>query len=267
MLALLSGLWFFNYYKKDKDKRKLMFSIAFFVSTFSFIYKLILSMGYYTTESNLFLENVFYWSSIPLMVAVLIASTEGFFSIKQFALLFKIFLVATVTCFIMFVMPISVIYIIILTYQIIAVVTITSLSYYYVRKREFSALLFLLALFSFTIAGYSMPMDIPFLSVFSFSMGFAFIGLVFVVSPKIDISYKKGIGTYFSLQKKLESVKAELRESEEKLHSLLEYTQNIIMTVDRNGIILFINRAILGFIPEKVTGMSIYDLLKKNITA
>jgi PAS domain S-box-containing protein len=264
IIAVFFGIWFFKYYVKDKDKRKLMFLIAYLLSSLSLLYKAILSIGYYNLESNLFMQNLFYWSSIPLLTAVLIATIESFFSIKRFSLLLKIFLVVTVFCIIMFFIPISVVDLIIYIYQIIAIVAITTLSYIYIIKRELSALLFLLALFSFTIAGFTMNTDLQHLSVFSFFIGFIFIGLVFVVSSKFEDSYKNSISYYFSLHKQLDYAKSALYESEEKLHSLLDNTPNTIMMVDQNGTILFLNRAVFNLIPEKVIGMSIYDIYDRK---
>ena len=51
----------------------------------------------------------------------------------------------------------------------------------------------------------------------------------------------------------------ELRESEERWRSLVEHSPDIILTADREGKILFINRVVPGFRREEVTGTSIYD--------
>ena len=59
---------------------------------------------------------------------------------------------------------------------------------------------------------------------------------------------------------KLKQSKAdELRQSEEKSRILAKNTSDIIMTVDRNGIILSINRTVPGITVEEATGTSIYD--------
>jgi len=114
-------------------------------------------------------------------------------------------------------------------------------------------------LFSFAFAGSTMTMDISYLSIFPFLAGFVFISLVFVISSSLDDKNRSGIGSYFSLKRKLEMAKTALEESEEKLRSLLEYTPNIVMMVDCNGSILFVNRAIFGLTPEKIVGMNVYD--------
>lgn len=52
-----------------------------------------------------------------------------------------------------------------------------------------------------------------------------------------------------------------LRESEAKFRTLAETAPDIIMTVDRDGTILFINRAEPGFTAEKAIGTPVYDYI------
>lgn len=53
----------------------------------------------------------------------------------------------------------------------------------------------------------------------------------------------------------------ELKESERKWRSLVKNAPNIIMILDRKGIILFINHTVSGFTPEQVIGMSQYGFI------
>ncbi len=52
-----------------------------------------------------------------------------------------------------------------------------------------------------------------------------------------------------------------LRESEEQWRSLVENIPDIIMTVDADGTILFINRTVLGLTVEGTIGTSVYDYI------
>jgi PAS domain S-box-containing protein len=51
----------------------------------------------------------------------------------------------------------------------------------------------------------------------------------------------------------------QIKESEEKWRSILENAPNVILTVDRNGTILFINRTVSGFTVEETIGKKVYD--------
>jgi len=78
-------------------------------------------------------------------------------------------------------------------------------------------------------------------------------------------SFKAGEQTLFLsiLREISDRKKAEksLRESEEKWRSLVENAPDNILTVERNGIILFVNRANQGRTRDEVIGKSIYSLV------
>jgi PAS domain S-box-containing protein len=59
-------------------------------------------------------------------------------------------------------------------------------------------------------------------------------------------------------RKKMEE---KLRESEERWRSLVKNAPSIIMIVDREGKIQFINRTVIDASPEKVVGRSVYDFI------
>jgi len=79
-----------------------------------------------------------------------------------------------------------------------------------------------------------------------------------------------GIVRDITERKKMEEA---LRESEEKWRSLVKNAPNIIITVDQDGTILFINRTVPGFSVEETIGTSLYnyidpkyhDIVKKTI--
>jgi PAS domain S-box-containing protein len=52
-----------------------------------------------------------------------------------------------------------------------------------------------------------------------------------------------------------------LRESEEKWRSLVKNAPNIIIIVDRDGKIQFVNRTVIDASPEEVVGRSVYDFI------
>lgn len=70
--------------------------------------------------------------------------------------------------------------------------------------------------------------------------------------------------------KRIEKV---LKENEERCHALIENAPDIIMMLDHDGTILFINRTVPGLTPEQAIGTSVYDyvppehhkILKKSL--
>lgn len=63
--------WFLFYYIKDKDKRKMMFAIAFLLAGTTYVY---IATGYHNTEpESLIWSNFYHWSMFPIMVTFLFA--------------------------------------------------------------------------------------------------------------------------------------------------------------------------------------------------
>jgi two-component system cell cycle sensor histidine kinase/response regulator CckA len=80
------------------------------------------------------------------------------------------------------------------------------------------------------------------------------LGIVFTTSGLIVVF----IHHYRQMERERQ---ARLRESEEKYRSLAESAPDIIMIVDRDGVISFINRAVSGFTIDETIGASIYDYI------
>ncbi|RLF38921.1 MAG: hypothetical protein DRN12_07720, partial [Thermoplasmata archaeon] len=72
ILIYLIIAWFIHLYLKDKDKRKLMFSISFLLASIDYILLFI----DYPLRSNYFVYNIYQVVSIPLQISILIAVTE-----------------------------------------------------------------------------------------------------------------------------------------------------------------------------------------------
>jgi len=79
--------WFVNLYRKDKDKRKLMFSIVFFFASIDYIFMLINAYP----NPNTTLSNFYLLSTIPLQMAIFLAVIETLHPIKNFDRVFNIF--------------------------------------------------------------------------------------------------------------------------------------------------------------------------------
>jgi PAS domain S-box-containing protein len=63
---------------------------------------------------------------------------------------------------------------------------------------------------------------------------------------------------------KLTQTEKALRESEEKWHNLLKDTPDIIMIVDRDGIIRFINHTVSGITVQETIGKKVYDFISSE---
>ncbi|MCD6467891.1 MAG: hypothetical protein J7L32_01070, partial [Thermoplasmata archaeon] len=79
--------WFVHLYLKDRDKRKLLFSVVFLLASIDYILLLI----NYHLSSNLVLYNAYLLLSVPLQVVILMAVVESIYEIKNFDKAFNIF--------------------------------------------------------------------------------------------------------------------------------------------------------------------------------
>jgi PAS domain S-box-containing protein len=76
----------------------------------------------------------------------------------------------------------------------------------------------------------------------------------------IDDQFVGCIVSYRDIAERKE-MEEKLKESEEKWRSLVKNAPNIIIIVDRDGKIQFVNRTVIDVSPEKVTGRSVYDFI------
>jgi PAS domain S-box-containing protein len=77
---------------------------------------------------------------------------------------------------------------------------------------------------------------------------------------------KEVIGIWLDITSR-KMAEGELRESEEKWRTLMENSPGLVHLIDRNGKILYINRATLGYERDKVIGSSVYDYATPEIAA
>jgi len=221
------SIYFTRLYFKDKDKRKIMFSIAFFATSISYI---LLSLGFEIIEIKyLIWQNLYYWNSFPLMIAILIAVNEYFFSGIDFDRFFKIFLAISALSFMIIFLPFGIGGIFAIANQLITIEIISALFYQIFKQKNLSNLMFLLAISCLAIGGMSMSQN-KHLSIFSFFIGYTFLTLVFFVSSAaID---KKDIDSYFALRAKLLSAKDALQKSENKFRNFFENIVNGVAVYD-----------------------------------
>jgi len=89
----------------------------------------------------------------------------------------------------------------------------------------------------------------------------------FITNTRGQISGREGIVYDVTVNRELAALReAEqaLRESEKKWRLLAENMPDMLMTVDRNGRIQFLNHAVAGLAPEDVVGTNTYDYVRAD---
>jgi signal transduction histidine kinase len=196
-------------YYQDRNKRKLVFSIAIFLSAFGFCNQVMQSLGYTPLLPNKT------WLFVPMALAVLIAALSGLFKVKDFTKPFAIFLGGTLAVLFAFFaqLPFRVIC---LSLEIsFMTVAVPILIYLFVKSRDYKELNFLLATLCFLFQGLvtdlGTSVDIPvLLSLF----GVVFVALMFV---DVGAANSTGMVSFVVLEQKLEEANLKLRRMQEKL--------------------------------------------------
>ena len=245
------------YYLKDKDKRKLVFAIAFLLAGVTYVF---LATGYLNMESKpLLLSNFYHWSMFPIMVTFLFAVSVSLLKIKDkdFDLLAKIILIVIAFSVILIFLPISIENMFKLIRQSTAVVVVIVSGYLLIKTRDPSSLMFLLSMICFTVAGVTLVRDMEYFSIFSYLTAHVFLTLIFVITPTPRESKGQGIASYFSLKKDLKNAEIALQESEKKYKRIVENTSDVIMLTQSDGIISYMSPScekVLGYNAKELVG-------------
>jgi PAS domain S-box-containing protein len=265
VIVTIIEILFLYYYTQDGDHRKLMFVVGYFCSSLSFIYKLFLAMGYSGIESDIFMQNLFYWSSVPLMLAIIIASTESIWPEKNFFHVFRIFLVFSLVCGVIIFLPFSIIFVAIIIYVLTPIIVIPAALYLYSKRREVLSQMFLLGLIYFSIAGLSLLTEFRYLTIFSNIIGFAFIGLVFIIAFRSEKKFDEDVSSYFVIQKKLEDAQKSLYESKERFRLIVENINDVIILTNPTGTISYTSpssQKVFGYKPSELAGHRLFNYNK-----
>lgn len=250
-IIILISSYFLTLYLKDKDKRKLMFGIAFFLASFSYIYLVVLdpSEGDYTIH-----QNFYYIASLPLLIAIFISVHEAFFEIKNFDRIFKLFVLLTLTGFLFIFIPFNIgIYTNIFRWFIASEI-IVILLYLIVKRRKQSEIFFLFSIICFTVSAVSMARFLDSLAIFSALFANIFLVFVFTSAPREAIDKKSGIKSYFIIENKLRHVEQALNVSEKNLAIFKKFIERAKLGfgfADINGNILYANPTLCKFLGEK----------------
>jgi signal transduction histidine kinase len=210
LIAWLSLSCMLTYlYFKDRNKRKLVFAIASFVSAFGFLKPVIESLGL----TPLFQSAE--WLFIPIGLAVVIAALSSLFKVEDFKWPFTIFMIGTSASVIAFLMQFQ-FPVLRLTLIILFMTTaLPILTYIFFKSRDSADLYFLIATLCFLFQGLvgdlGTSADIP---VMLALFGVVFIALMFNRPEKVNPS---SLPSFIVLEKKLDEANRNLKTMEAKL--------------------------------------------------
>jgi PAS domain S-box-containing protein len=227
------SLWPAYLYLKDRDKRKLMFFIAFFLSLFVFLFNALDFSNRFA--DNIFILNVFQWTTLPIIIALLISVVESFYPSKDFERGFLIFAIFSVVSFGFVFFPFEIQNF----FRYFRMLTSSGVIFFsaiqIVKWKNVQSVFFIIAMISFTIAGVAHGTNQMELSVYAYAVAYLFVFLVFFFYSSTDNLKSSGLKSYFSLQKQLTSARSALQKSKELYKSIVENTQDVILLTDMNG--------------------------------
>jgi len=250
----ITVVWFIRLYMRDRDKRKLLFSIVFVLASIDYIIEFLVIP--YT--SNLILLNIYLVASIPLQIAIFVAVIETMYSIKDFNKAFNILLLIFASLIVSSLLPFSLQNVLKPIRIVLAVETIGMSFFSFIKKKREDALLFGLSLVCFTSASIGLASNNQGLAVFSFTMAYVFLALVFRKAKG-----EEGISSYFALKKRLEETERKLRLSEEKYRVIVENTSDVIMLNNPRGIITYVSPScerLFGYKAKEFLGKTPWEL-------
>lgn len=260
--TLFIGFYLLYLYFRNKDKRKLIFSIALFIGAISYVG---LTLGYISFDTggmSVLWFNIFSLSSLPLMVALFIAANEPLLKIKNFDNFFYLFLVICLSTFVLFFIPYRLEVFPNLVRMIISIEVLAVVSYLFYKTREIENLYFILYIFSSIISGRSFGLEFSYLASFSTLTSYIFLTLIFVKSSKSSKHSKKSVKSYFSIEEKLKT-------TEKKYRHLFNTIPDAIALLSEDGEILDINDSMasnFNATKEDMIGRKMQDILPENVS-
>ncbi|RLF59773.1 MAG: hypothetical protein DRN25_03645, partial [Thermoplasmata archaeon] len=250
----ITVVWFLKLYIGDKDKRKLLFSFVFVMASLDYFVKL-LDIPFY---SNVIISNIYFVASIPLQIMILVAVIETLRNIEDFDSMFLFLIALFISFLLVSFLPLPMEGMLLPLRIALAVETICVSFYSFLRKRDKNALLFGFSLVSFTMASVGMARNILELSIFSFTIAYVFLALIFMGATE-----EEGISSYFALKRRLEETEKKLRLSEKKYRIIVENTSDVIMLNNKDGIVTYVSPScerLFGYKANEFIGKAPWEL-------
>lgn len=260
IITLMIGSFFLYVFLKDKDKRKLIFSIIFVLGIITFIYKAFNLLNIFSNV--LIIQNLYHWSTIPVMTAIFLAVVESYYKSKDFQKEFKIFMIFSISSLILIFLPFQIDQFLLYYRLTIAFLVILISTYELLKLKNFQSLFFLVSMISFSIAGIANSQNEIGLAIFAYAIAYFCLGSVFSVKTEKNIP-TDGIGSYFTIKKELQDTKSALAHSQKLYKSIVENTQDVILLTKPNGENSYVSpssKNIFGYSPEELTNVTPWPL-------
>jgi PAS domain S-box-containing protein len=173
---------------------------------------------------------VYYWGSLPVLSALLIAVLSSLLRLENFDKPFKAFLFTLAVSLFLLFAPVPVQPFRSILANGVGVIVIILSAYLILARKEISDLMFLFSMLCFVSGGLGLARGSgEEFVVFSYVFAYGFIGFVFLTSKE---SMGGGVASFFALKKELEKTREERERAEEKYRVLAENAPDIVFLMD-----------------------------------
>ncbi len=253
--------YLFFIYLKDRNKRKLMFSIALFITSISFFGLFFGFIDLNFDNTSTFWFNFFTLSSLPIIYAIFLAVHEPIINIKNYDYIFIVFVFLSVGTMGLVLLPFKLTSFPNLFLQIISFEILVAIIYSFYKTRSIENLYFFFYIISSAVAGVGFPYEYGYLSAFAFLLSYVFIALMFLDTGTNNRSSNSGIGSYFVLEQKLQY-------AEQRYKKLFNTLPDAITLLSEDGKVLDTNESTaknFGCAKEEIIGKNIHTLLPSDV--
>ncbi len=236
MLPVIFAIYFGYMYVKDKDKRKLMFILAFIFAALSFVGKIIPQLNEFY-----FFDKLYSFGTIPIIIAVFLTLLSIVRNSKTFEKEFKAFIFVLLSNIFFVFLPLYSHLVWLVFTQLFGFSSFLMALYLTLRRGMVGDALFLLAITSFIATGFGLALDFGLaFNLFCYGYSFVFIALIFSYAQ----TDKKWSGrSFFKVKQQLDETKETLRELEVEYRTVFESASDAIFIADtKTGLIIDCNQ-------------------------
>ena len=241
LIQIAVGILFFYRYNLDKDKRKLMFGLAFFVIAYSHFYETFIYF-FESSDFSVMFQNIQYWTFYPLVFAIGVATHQRNLKHIHFTTIFNSFLILSIALFPLIVLnPIPAKEYAGLLAILIGIEIILASLLNNVKDRDPFNFSMLLANICYIMGGASLSLGNGPNSIFAFFLGNLLILFMFLPKEISEKNARSNISSYFNIQKKLSETTTQLQKATEKYERLTDTLPVGVLVIDKFGRITYAN--------------------------